>query len=628
MPALVAPLSATVQQWLVAAGDIVRRGQPVVRLEAMKMEHEVSATADGCVEELFAAEGELVREGDALMAWRMTPPAAIVGAEPIAEPVAEPAAEAGSARNDKTDESSTTRERADIRAWRERHALVADEARPDAIAKRHAQGQRTARENVDAVCDPGSFTEYGALAIAAQAARRPVDELRAQTPADGVVTGVARLRGRPIAVMAYDATVLAGTQGFRSHQKTDRLIELAERRQLPFVLFAEGGGGRPGDTDMPVVAGLHVATFARLAALAGQVPTIGVAAGRCFAGNAALLACCDLVVATRDSNIGLGGPAMIEGGGLGRFEPEQIGPAPGLARAGVVDALVDDEPQAAALVRALMAWMCRLPAAAAVATVEPDQAPLDDAIPEARQRAYPVREILARLFDEGSLIELGRGSGDSVITAAAFLQGQAVAVVASDCAVLGGAVDGAASRKLARFWRLCERLGLPVVSLIDSPGFMVGPEAESTGQLREAGELFRAAAALTVPLVAVVMRRAFGLGAMALAGGSLHRPIGCASWPSGEFGAMGLEGAVRLGYRKELAAVPEGPERQALFERLLAAQVARGQALAIAETLEIDAVIAPHQTRDWIAALIGPWAGDTPTGHMPAHAATDRPSPP
>ena len=281
-----------------------------------------------------------------------------------------------------------------------------------------------------------------------------------------------------------------------------------------------------------------------------------------------------------------------------------------------------------------MAWMCRLPASAA--TVEPDQAPLDDAIPEARQRAYPVRDILARLFDEGSLIELGRGSGDSVITAAAFLRGQAVAVVASDCAVLGGAVDGAASRKLARFWRLCERLGLPVVSLIDSPGFMVGPEAESTGQLREAGELFRAAAALTVPLVAVVMRRAFGLGAMALAGGSLHRPIGCASWPSGEFGAMGLEGAVRLGYRKELAAVPEGPERQALFERLLTAQVARGQALAIAETLEFDAVIAPRETRDWIAALIGPWASDMPAGrmpaghmpagHMPAHPGTERPS--
>lgn len=602
MPSLVAPLSATVQQWLVAVGEVVRRGQPVVRLEAMKMEHELPAPADGRIAELFAVEGELVREGDALMAWQAASPASESASESAAEAADGVAARHG-APNDRTVESSTTGERADLRAWRERHALLTDEVRPDAVARRHALGQRTARENVDALCDPGSFTEYGALAIAAQTARRPVEELRAQTPADGVVTGIARLRGRPIAVMAYDATVLAGTQGFRSHQKTDRLIELAERRQLPFVLFAEGGGGRPGDTDMPVVAGLHVATFARLAALAGQVPTIAVAAGRCFAGNAALLACCDLVVATRGSNIGLGGPAMIEGGGLGRFEPEQIGPAPELARAGVVDALVDDEEQATSLVRALMAWMCRLPAATAFS--EPDQAPLDDAIPEIRQRAYPVREILARLFDAGSLIELGRGSGDSVITAAAFLEGQPVAVVASDCAVLGGAVDGAASRKLARFWRLCERLGLPVVSLIDSPGFMVGPEAESTGQLREAGDLFRAAAALTVPLVAVVMRRAFGLGAMALAGGSLHRPIGCAAWPSGEFGAMGLEGAVRLGYRKELAAVPDGPERQALFERLLAAQVARGQALAIAETLEIDAVIAPRQTRDWIAGLIG-----------------------
>lgn len=600
MPSLVAPLSATVQTWLVAVGDVVRRGQPVVRLEAMKMEHELLATSDARVLELFAAEGELVREGDPLMAWGIAP---VVTSEPTAT-------EAGAAIDVGADvDADKPVERADLRAWRERHALIADAARPEAVAKRHAAGQRTARENVEAVCDPGSFIEYGALAIAAQTARRPVEALRAQTPADGVVTGLARLQGRPIAVMAYDATVLAGTQGFRSHQKTDRLLELAERERLPFVLFAEGGGGRPGDTDMPVVAGLHVATFARLAALAGEVPTVGIAAGRCFAGNAALLACCDLVIATRDSNLGLGGPAMIEGGGLGRFEPQQIGPAPELARAGVVDLLVEDEAQAAVQARTLMAWMCRVEAPRDArmdpAELAADQAPLDDAIPEIRQRAYPVREILTRLFDADSVIELGRGTGDSVLTAAARLDGRAVAVVASDCAVMGGAVDGAASRKLARWWRLCGRLGLPVISLIDSPGFMVGPEAEATGQLREAGELFRAAAALRVPFAAVVMRRAFGLGAMALAGGSLHRPLGCASWPSGEFGAMGLEGAVRLGYRKELEAVPEGPERQALFERLLTAQVARGQALAIAETLEIDAVIAPRQTRTWLIALIG-----------------------
>lgn len=406
MPSLVAPLSATVQTWLVDVGDVVRRGQPVVRLEAMKMEHELLATSDARVLELFAAEGELVREGDALMAWGIAP---VVTSEPTAT-------EAGAAIDVSADvDADKPVERADLRAWRERHALIADAARPEAVAKRHAAGQRTARENVEAVCDPGSFIEYGALAIAAQTARRPVEALRAQTPADGVVTGLARLQGRPIAVMAYDASVLAGTQGFRSHQKTDRLLELAERERLPFVLFAEGGGGRPGDTDMPVVAGLHVATFARLAALAGEVPTVGIAAGRCFAGNAALLACCDLVIATRDSNLGLGGPAMIEGGGLGRFEPQQIGPAPELARAGVVDLLVDGEAQAAAQARTLMAWMCRVEAPRDArmdpAELAADQAPLDDAISEIRQRAYPVREILTRLFDAGSVIELGRGTG-------------------------------------------------------------------------------------------------------------------------------------------------------------------------------------------------------------------------
>jgi len=580
---LTAPMTAQVLACLVEAGQGLAKGRPLLVLEAMKMEHELPAPADLAVLEWLVAAGDWVREGEPLLRWR---------------------AQAQQQPGDATAAPAPAGPRADLQAWREREALLADAARPEAIARRHAQGLRSARENLAALCDPGSLREYGGLAFAAQTARRPVEELRAQTPADGIVTGLAEVQGRPLVVLAYDATVLAGTQGLRNHQKTDRMLQIAAERRLPVVLFAEGGGGRPGDTDMPIVAGLHVPTFASFARLAGQVPLIGIAAGRCFAGNAALLACCDLLLATRGANIGLGGPAMIEGGGLGRYEPEQVGPAAQLAAAGALDLLVADEAEAAARARQLLGWL-QGRARPAPAGEAADQLALRAAVPENRVRGYAIQPILETLFDRGSLIELGAGHGASVRTAAARLDGRPVGVIASDCSQQGGAVDGAAARKLARFLRLCQRQGLPLVALIDCPGFMVGPEAEASGQLRDVGELFQAAAALDVPLVSVVLRRAYGLGAMALAGGSLHRPLASLAWPSAEFGAMGLEGAVRLGYRKELQALPEGSEREALFERLLAQQVERGRALHMAEMLEIDAVIDPAETRAWLAQLLG-----------------------
>lgn len=582
MQILLAPMTAQVLACLAQPGQGVARGQPLLVLEAMKMEHEMAAPADLQVLECLVSAGDWVREGDALLRWQ----AQAVDAPGPRESLPE------------------THARADLQAWREREAQLADAARPEAIAKRHAQGMRSARENLAALCDPDSFREYGGLAFAAQTARRPVEELRAQTPADGIVTGLAEVQGQPIVAMAYDATVLAGTQGLRNHQKTDRMLQIAWERRLPVVLFAEGGGGRPGDTDMPIVAGLHVPTFASFARLAGQVPVIGVAAGRCFAGNAALLACCDLLLATRRANIGLGGPAMIEGGGLGRFEAEQVGPATQLAAAGALDLLVDDEAEAAQRARQLLGWLQGRPLRAGEVEAV-DQRTLRDSVPENRVRGYAIRPILETLCDPGSVIELGAAHGASVRTCAGWIEGRAVGVIASDCTQQGGAVDGAAARKLARFMRLCERQRLPLVALIDCPGFMVGPEAEASGQLRDVGELFQAAAALTVPLVSVVLRRAYGLGAMALAGGSLHRPLASLAWPSAEFGAMGLEGAVRLGYRKELHALPEGPAREALFQRLLDQQVERGRALHMAETLEIDAVIDPADTRAWLAQLLG-----------------------
>ncbi len=571
------PMAATVVEIAVRAGQAVRAGELLAVVEAMKMEHELRAPSDARVLALLAAPGEALAEGDTLL--RLGP---AQGQDTVAPPITAVAAPAAL--------------RPELQALREREALLRDEARPDAMARRHAAGLRSARENVADLCDPGSFVEYGAFAYAAQTQRRAVDELIRQTPADGMVTGLARVQGIRCAVLAYDATVLAGTQGLRNHQKTDRLLGIAHDERLPLVLFAEGGGGRPGDTDMPIVAGLHVPTFASFARLSGRVPLLGIAAGRCFAGNAALLGCCDLIVATRGSNIGMGGPAMIEGGGLGRFAPEDIGPAAVQTANGVIDLLVDHEAAAVAATKRLLALL--------TGQVVPGEAPeakaMRTVLPEQRTRSHDMRRVIDGLVDRGSAIELREGFGLAVHTVLARLGGRPVGVLASNPMHLGGAIDADAADKAARFMRLCDTHGLAMVSLIDTPGFMVGPETEATAQVRHVSRMFVAAAHLRVPFLAVVLRKAYGLGAMAMAAGGFHAPLATAAWPSGEFGAMGLEGAVRLGYRKELEALPEGELREARFRELLARQVAEGRALNMAATLEIDTVIDPSDTRGWL----------------------------
>jgi acetyl-CoA carboxylase carboxyltransferase component len=571
------PMAATLVEFAVAAGQAVRAGDLLAVVEAMKMEHELRAPHDARVLALLAAPGELVGEGDTLLR---------LGAADAPQSDASAAAVA----------APTGELRADLQELFDREALLRDEARPEALARRHAAGLRSARENVADLCDAGSFVEYGAFAYAAQTKRRSVDELIRQTPADGLVTGIGQVGGVRCAVLAYDATVLAGTQGLRNHQKTDRLLGIALDQQLPVVLFAEGGGGRPGDTDMPIVAGLHVPSFARFASLSGQVPLIGIAAGRCFAGNAALLGCCDLIVATRGSHIGMGGPAMIEGGGLGRFAPEQIGPAATQSANGVIDLLVDDEAAAVAATKRLLALLC----GERVLGLAPDATALRDLLPAQRARSHDMRRVVDGLVDLGSTIELREAFGAGIHTVLARLGGRPIGVLASNPMHLGGAIDADAADKAARFMRLCDTHGLPIVSLIDTPGFMVGPDVEARAQVRHVSRLFVAAAQLRVPFLAVVIRKAYGLGAMAMAAGGFHAPLATAAWPSGEFGAMGLEGAVRLGYRKELEALPEGEAREARFRALLERQIADGRALNMAATLEIDAVIDPAGTRDWL----------------------------
>jgi acetyl-CoA carboxylase carboxyltransferase component len=349
---------------------------------------------------------------------------------------------------------------------------------------------------------------------------------------------------------------------------------------------------------MPIVAGLHVATFASYARLNGQVPVVGIAAGRCFAGNAALLGCSDVIIATRTSNIGMGGPAMVEGGGLGVFAPEQIGPSAVQQRNGVIDILVDDEAQAVVAARHYLSFfqgpMARWEAPSVFA--------LRDVVPENRLRVYDSRVAMQGLVDQGSLLELRGGFGQGIHTALARIEGRSVGLMANNPMHLGGAIDADAADKAARFMQLCNAHGIPLVSLVDTPGFMVGPEAEAQAQVRHVSRMFVAAAHLRVPYLSVVMRKGYGLGAMAMTAGGFHAPMFTVAWPTGEFGAMGLEGAVRLGFRKELEAAPAGAERDALFQHLVAQQYEKGAAMPMASTLEIDAVIDPAQTRHWLAA--------------------------
>jgi acetyl-CoA carboxylase carboxyltransferase component len=594
-----APMQAQLVQWHVFIGDVVQAGDVLLVLEAMKMEHELRAQVDGIVTQRFFEVGDIVSTHDLLLILELNKQAIRRIESNSLEKFS----------NNST--SSDIAARSDLQAVTDRHAYTLDAQRPEAVTKRHALGLRTARENIADLCDTdesgnSSFLEYGALAIAAQQARRSHDYLISNTPADGMVTGIASINGHLVGaeraktvVMAYDATVLAGTQGLRNHQKTDRLLGIALQNKLPVVLFAEGGGGRPGDTDAAVVAGLHVTTFANFARLHGHVPVVGITTGRCFAGNAALLGCCDVIIATKSSNIGMGGPAMVEGGGLGVFKPEQIGPS-GIQHAnGVIDILVDDEAAAVTASKQYLSYF-QGQLRNDIAVIAPNTTTLRQVVPENRLRVYDSRTAIDGIADLGSVQYLRTGYGVGIHTALVRIAGRAVGILANNPQHLGGAIDADACRKATRFMRLCNTHGLPIVSLVDTPGFMVGPETEATGQVRAAGDLFVAAAQLAVPYFSIVLRKGYGLGAMAMTAGGFHSPMFTVAWPTGEFGAMSLEGAVRLGYRKELDVAVDETAREALFQQLLAREVAKGSAISMAEHLEIDALIDPVQTRTWL----------------------------
>jgi acetyl-CoA carboxylase carboxyltransferase component len=494
--------------------------------------------------------------------------------------------------------------RADLNEVIDRHSRGLDEQRPDAVARRRKTGQRTVRENIRDLCDR-HFFEYGALAVAAQRQRRTMEDLTSKTPADGVVAGIGQVNGSLFGedkarcmIIAYDYTVLAGTQGFFGHKKKDRMLSLAHEQRLPVVLFAEGGGGRPGDVDADgvVVAGLDLATFAAFAKLSGKVPVVGIVSGRCFAGNAVLLGCCDVIIAAQNANIGMAGPVMIEGGGLGVFKPEDIGPMDVQTNNGVVDIAVADDAEAVAVARKYLSYF-----QGAISNREAaDQRLLRNMIPEQRRYVYNVRAVIETIADTDSFLELRPKFGQEMITGLIRIEGKPFGLIANNCQYQAGAIASEGADKAARLMQLCNAHGLPMVSLVDTPGFMVGPEVERRAQVRHVCRMFVVGSHLSVPFFTVFLRRGYGLGAQAMAKGGFHEPFFAVAWPTGEFGGMGLEGAVRAGFKRELEAVKGAQEREALYEKLVALAYERGKAINMASYLEIDAVIDPADTRSWI----------------------------
>lgn len=593
-----APLQGTVVVIDVAEGNLVRPGQQIAVIESMKMEHLVGAPHGGRVTKIVAEVGATLMHGEPII---YIEPAEVEGG--AIEEVAE---------------IDLDHIRPDLAESIARHANTLDESRPASVERRRKTNQRTIRENIAQLVDPGSFTEYGALAIAAQRRRRSTDDLIKNTPADGLVTGVATVNADKFGanaarcmVIAYDYTVLAGTQGHMNHKKIDRMLTLTEEWRLPLVFYAEGGGGRPGDTDRLGMTGLDGPSFVQFARLSGLVPVVGVVSGYCFAGNAAMLGCCDVIIATKNASIGMGGPAMIEGGGLGVYHPAEVGPVSFQAPNGVIDILVEDEEEATRVAQKYLSYF----QGAVKQWNAPDQRRLRRVVPENRLRVYDIREAIDLLADEGSVLEIRRDFGVGMITAFIRIEGQPFGLIANNPKHLGGAIDAEAGDKAARFMQLCDAFDIPIVSLCDTPGFMVGPEAEKTAIVRHVARMFVIGASLTVPLFGIVLRKGYGLGAQSMVGGGFHASFFTVAWPTGEFGGMGLEGYVRLGFRKEMEAIEDPVEREKYYKAKVAELYANGKAVSIASVLEIDDVIDPAETRTWIMAGLRSVPASAPRQH-------------
>lgn len=591
--AVLAPLQGMLVALSVSQSETVRKRQPVAVLEALKMEHVVLTEVAGVVREIALGIGDTIFEDTPIM---FIEPQDVEGEYDSGETI---------------DLDSIRPDVAEVQHF---HYLTTDEARTQATAKRHDAGKRTARENITDLCDPDSFFEYSPLVTATRYRNDTLEQLEERvikTAADAMVMGVGRVNGDLVGrenarcvAMSYDYTVLAGTQGGKNHQKQDRMFGVAKKYRLPVVLYTEGGGGRThggprsgGGPQAGSVGGLNVRTWRELGKLSGLVPLVGVNSGYCFAGNVVLLGICDVIIATKDSSLGIGGPAVIEGGGLGAYAPNEVGPIDIQQPNGVIDILAEDEIEATAAAKHYLSFF----QGRVAGWTGHDQRVLRHIVPENRRAVYNIRKVIETLADVDSMLELRPKFGLSMVTALIRVEGKALGVMANNSnSPTGGAIDSDGADKASRLMQLCDAFDIPILSLVDTPGNMVGPEAERTALIRHCGRMYVAGGNITVPFFVVVLRKAYGLGALAMSTGSFDETFFSISWPTGEFAGMGLEGSVKLGRRAELAAITDLAERKARYDKLVDDAYAWSRALNAATVSEVDDVIDPADTRKWL----------------------------
>jgi len=466
------------------------------------------------------------------------------------------------------------------------HAALQDDARPERIARQHARGRNTARENIAAFADPGSFVEYGGLS---KPARTDMEG-----PADGLVMGTATVDGRPVVLVAYDYTVHAGTQSATNHRKMDRIFSLAEANKLPVIGWWDGGGARPHEM---LIAGRPVNSgFVTFARLSGLVPTIALVTGRAFAGQANLSGLSDVVIATKSATMGMAGPPLVEAALGHRLTPEEIGPMSVHEKSGAIDVLVDTEDEAMAAARKYLSFFRAEEQQPQNDFEAPDPLALRDVIPKNPRRAYDVRKAVSGMADIDSVLELRPRFGKAAITALAKLAGQPVGIIANQPMFLAGAMDSPACDKIARFIGLCDAHDLPIVFLCDTPGLMVGPDVEKTALVRHSARILTAAATATVPMLTVVLRKAYGLGYYVM-GSTAYHPNLVIAWPTAEFGGMGIEGAVNIIHQQELEAETDLAKRRVLHDQRTQELKDHHTALQVAERFHVDDVIDPADTR-------------------------------
>lgn len=477
--------------------------------------------------------------------------------------------------------------RQDLETLLAQQASRLDAARPAAVAKQRKRGKWTVREAVSALADADSFTEFGGLV------RPAIDGM--EGAADGLVMGTAKVGGRAVDLVCYDFSVYGGAQSALNHVKITRMFEHAEKNRLPVICWLDGGGARPHD--MHVVARPSTPTFVVFARLSGVVPTIGIVPGRAFAGHANLAGMCDLLVATRDSAMGLAGPPLVEAALGKRLTPEEIGPADAHWASGVIDVLVDDEKEAIAVAQKYLAFFDPPGAASAAPGEAPDQSVLRDIVPENPRRAYNVRKVIETLADRDSVLEVKAGYGKAAVTAFIRLNGRPVGVIANQPMFLAGAMDTPACLKMAHFVQVCDAFDIPLLVLCDTPGLMVGPEVERTGLMRHSARVLTALANATIPVMTVVLRKAYGLGYYIMGSRPLDPEI-LLAWPTAEYGGMGLEGAVTIIHGKQLEAIADPAERAARHAALTAEMKQANTATECAARFIYDDVIDPAETRN------------------------------